>query len=581
MSSGINLPLNVTVGTTPIVNGTNNTLLRNENGVVGDTDYTVPKTDGTAGQVLQTNGAGVVSFQTISTGITVGTTAVTSGTDGRVFFQAGGVVQQDSNFTYDNTLKRLGLKAVGTAATDIPFVVQNSAGTLNNLTVNGLGLITSNVAAPGSYVWTNHLNSVRYESGSPITNVTIKTNYPFVESFYIGRNTGTANSDASTSAGLVYSHQGEFTVRNTQTGGNYGITLNAEQNLEQRVGIDTGRTAFGLGWSLRNFTNSVDVINFQTNSPRVGIGWNSKGAALGAILDVRAQGALSTDIAFRVRNSNDTADIFSIRGNNNIYLAEGTFNGSNIIFHGSTTSLIRYSHDANNSIAFGQGATFTNGTNYNTVIGGSSSTGASAAFGVVLGWSSSVNNSYGICIGSQTRVGGTNTIKIGNDGSFSSYNGTNSIHLGKTVSGNNLDIDNVFMTYFNSQSSSTLTRANGSFGLLGQQAYIIANGTGALGLTTFMGDGGNTFVVRNHPNVPTLNITDSFQQYSADATLNNAAPHFRTENGSIVKLYQETTGVAAATLVGGGGTTITDTDTFGGYTLQQIAQALKNLGILA
>jgi hypothetical protein len=38
---------------------------------------------------------------------------------------------------------------------------------------------------------------------------------------------------------------------------------------------------------------------------------------------------------------------------------------------------------------------------------------------------------------------------------------------------------------------------------------------------------------------------------------------------------------AAATLVGGGGTTITDTDTFGGYTLRQIAQALKNLGILA
>jgi hypothetical protein len=103
MSSGINLPLNVTVGTTPIVNGTNNTLLRNESGIVGDTDYTVPKTDGTVGQVLQTNGAGVVSFQTISTGITVGTTAVTSGTDGRVFFQAGGVVQQSASLFWDNT----------------------------------------------------------------------------------------------------------------------------------------------------------------------------------------------------------------------------------------------------------------------------------------------------------------------------------------------------------------------------------------------------------------------------------------------------------------------------------------------
>jgi hypothetical protein len=95
-----------------------------------------------------------------------------------------------------------------------------------------------------------------------------------------------------------------------------------------------------------------------------------------------------------------------------------------------------------------------------------------------------------------------------------------------------------------------------------------------------MGNGGNTLVVRNHPNVPSTNITDSFQQYSADITSGNASPHFRTENGSIIKLYQETTGVTASTLVGGGGTTITDTDTFDGYTLQQVVKALKNLGIL-
>jgi hypothetical protein len=75
-------------------------------------------------------------------GITVGTTAVTSGTNGRVFFQAGGVVQQDGNFTYDNTLKRLGLKAVGTASTDIPFNVQNSAGTANLIEIAGNNTMT-------------------------------------------------------------------------------------------------------------------------------------------------------------------------------------------------------------------------------------------------------------------------------------------------------------------------------------------------------------------------------------------------------------------------------------------------------
>jgi hypothetical protein len=44
---------------------------------------------------------------------------------------------------------------------------------------------------------------------------------------------------------------------------------------------------------------------------------------------------------------------------------------------------------------------------------------------------------------------------------------------------------------------------------------------------------------------------------------------------------QITTSVAAATLVGNAGTTITDTDTFDGYTLQQIVKALRNIGLLA
>ena len=46
-------------------------------------------------------------------------------------------------------------------------------------------------------------------------------------------------------------------------------------------------------------------------------------------------------------------------------------------------------------------------------------------------------------------------------------------------------------------------------------------------------------------------------------------------------IVQPTTGVGAATLVGGGGTNITDTDTFDGYTLKQIVKALRNIGVLA
>ena len=46
-------------------------------------------------------------------------------------------------------------------------------------------------------------------------------------------------------------------------------------------------------------------------------------------------------------------------------------------------------------------------------------------------------------------------------------------------------------------------------------------------------------------------------------------------------IVQPTTAVASATRVGGGGTTVTDTDTFDGYTIAQVVKALRNTGILA
>lgn len=46
-------------------------------------------------------------------------------------------------------------------------------------------------------------------------------------------------------------------------------------------------------------------------------------------------------------------------------------------------------------------------------------------------------------------------------------------------------------------------------------------------------------------------------------------------------IARPTTGVTGATRVGGGGTTLTDTDTFDGYTLAQIVKALRNIGALA
>jgi hypothetical protein len=315
-------------------------------------------------------------------------------------------------------------------------------------------------------------------------------------------------------------------------------------------GADRGGIAGKASTHFRAEDGTINVLGDLS-----GIGTSTPGARL----DVRAQGALSTDIAFRVRNSADTADILTVNGDGTQTWLAPANNTLNTIKSG-TYNFIQWGNENFHNIAIGYNLSnlFTPTDGYNVLIGGGTSIGSGVSEAIRIGTFGSTTGIGSINIGYASRASGQYTIKIGRHTGASSFGGTNSIHLGRTVSGNDITVDDVFMTYFNSDISSTLIRANGSLGLLGQQAYIYQNGTGALGLTTRMGDGGNTLVVRNHPSVPTLNITDSFQQYSADIVAGNAAPHFRTENGSIIKLYQQSAVTSS----------------------QGIADALTNLGFL-
>lgn len=84
---------------------------------------------------------------------------------------------------------------------------------------------------------------------------------------------------------------------------------------------------------------------------------------------------------------------------------------------------------------------------------------------------------------------------------------------------------------------------------------------------------------------PASSPADCFQLYSADITPGNAAGHFRTEGGAVVKIYQETTTVGGGTFTQNVGTEVRDDSTFGTgvnvYTIGQVVTALQNLGILA
>jgi hypothetical protein len=79
---------------------------------------------------------------TISTGITIGTTAITSGTVGRVLFEGtGNVVQESANLFWDNTNGRLGIGGTPTAPLHVVFNPATSAGINIDGTANSVNHI--------------------------------------------------------------------------------------------------------------------------------------------------------------------------------------------------------------------------------------------------------------------------------------------------------------------------------------------------------------------------------------------------------------------------------------------------------
>jgi len=93
----------------------------------GSTTYTLPSADGTDGQLLKTNGSGVLSWTTVSggSGMAIGS-PVTSGTSGSVLVVngSGNLAQDNANLFWDLTTHRLGLGNVSPSA---PLDVFNSS----------------------------------------------------------------------------------------------------------------------------------------------------------------------------------------------------------------------------------------------------------------------------------------------------------------------------------------------------------------------------------------------------------------------------------------------------------------------
>jgi hypothetical protein len=292
-----------------------------------------------------------------------------------------------------------------------------------------------------------------------------------------------------------------------------GNSLLGSGDLVVGGGITVGTTAVTSGTVGRIFFQGTgDVVQqsgslfWDNTNSRLGVGATP---ATSVRLDVRAQGTLSTDIAFRVRNSADTGNALSVDGTSNVivpvHLQVGSFKNPNSI-------LTVNANIAGTMAYFGGGSSSSNLIyGYQNSILTNNSTGAS--FQVRIGGGTALNNTH-IAIQTGSDSGNVNCNSIGINATAGS--------VGKNIAGR--------FSATGGASNTAIKIDNGDFVML------------------------NNSVVKAY-------YADSFNMYSDDIAAGNAAPHFRTENGDIIKLYKQSSA--------------------GILTVPQLVTVLQNLGLLS
>jgi hypothetical protein len=244
--------------------------------------------------------------------ITVGTTPST-GVDTRVFFQAGGVVQQSERFTFDNTtatnILQLGsganlgvsLRTIAPGATvgDIAFRVRNSADTGDLAYINGVGDVALSSAT---------ITAGTGGNGTAIAiGVAATTNTGYnANPITIGKN--------STSNG------------NSIAIGNGASTGTGQANAINNISIGTGATTFsavtdciaiGRGTTTGQTASTIAIgagINFSSydGGENIALGHFFKGVAF-----VNRAYAIGSGVSDASKATLDIADSFSVYFRNN------------------------------------------------------------------------------------------------------------------------------------------------------------------------------------------------------------------------------------------------------------------------
>jgi hypothetical protein len=232
---------------------------------------------------------------TISTGITIGTTAITSGTVGRVLFEGtGNVVSESANLFWDNTNARLG---IGTSS---PSASVHSAGSVNGIFSSLFqNTSTGNQASSNLFVANNSATIGGISTYSSANNTAYLQN-----SLVLVSNPTASNLILATSFDVVSGGTGSIQFR---TGG-YGSTTERMRIFATgNIGINTTTDA---GFKLdingtARFSGNTSVVGTSLSSFAV-----SNGAT--AMIQTASSGIAGSDFRFRLFTNNQaqTLDLY-------------------------------------------------------------------------------------------------------------------------------------------------------------------------------------------------------------------------------------------------------------------------------
>jgi hypothetical protein len=305
-----------------------------------------------------------------------------------------------------------------------------------------------------------------------------------------------------------------------------GNTLLGSGDLTIGGSLTVGTTAIASGTIGRIlFQNGGNVVGqdsslfWDNTNKRLGIGATP---ATTVRLDVRSQGALSTDIAFRVRNSANNDNIASISGNGSFTLGNNT--SYYIALNPSSPSLRGYN---SGNVAWqlspwtGEHCWLTSNQSNQTQVG----IGITTPTSKLHVYTVAADTSIKIGTGTGTAADESAALKFATTFAGTSFGGDAAIIRARSKGTNSAD-QKCAVEFSLNRNGTTALKAS----ITSQSNFLLQ------APTEDTADIGVIYVPTG--TAPTTSIVDGFKQYSADIVAGNAAPHFRTENGNIIRLFQ-------------------------------------------